>query len=116
MAKFYSPTETAKLIKMSPAQVNKYCLNGKIKGLQRMNNGAYLIPDEWVQEYLAKKRAYLTITETAKLAKVSRAMVYKLLTSGKLKGLKQKRGKSMYTWHVPVDEAKRYAEKHLISQ
>lgn len=89
---------------------------GSIEGAAQLPNGVWQIPIRWAEEMSALKEEMkntVSIIEAARLAKVSRAAIYKALAQGRLKGVTfERKGKgNRQGWSVSLDSLQDYIEE-----
>ena len=110
---FMTVAEAAEIIGIDKTNLRLRAANGTIPGATQLKNGLWLIPGKWVKQLVAEKEAakkMLNVTEAAKLAGVSRQMIYMALSNGKISGTSFSKGKKT-EWHVDKDSLQKYMEK-----
>lgn len=113
MSEYVSTDFASKAMGVTKSRITVLAQNGKIDGAVKLDNGVWLIPEEWakkVAEEKAKMEGMLSVTKSAELAGVSRAAIYLALKEGRLKGLKGRRGK-LAAWGVDPESLRRYMEE-----
>lgn len=82
MTEYVSAAHASAEAAISKSRVIALARQGEILGAKQLDNGVWLIPEEWAEEQRRKKtkaEKMITASEAARMAGVSRAAIYKAL-------------------------------------